>query len=139
MPASQLARRKGLSRRVLHLIAGGWKDPPVLPALDLAAVNAYCEQRVPPHALREVRVEAVVSRGAVTIVERRAPWRPDYGLEWTTSDIARLRYNGRLAEWTVYWRDRDGRWHRYEQIEPSSEVKTMLDEIDADPTGIFWG
>jgi hypothetical protein len=42
----------------------------VLPKLDVAAVRAYCEQRVPAHALHQVRVEAVLTRGAVTIVER---------------------------------------------------------------------
>ena len=42
----------------------------VLPGLDVAAVRAYCEQIVPPHALHEVRVETIVTRGAVTIVER---------------------------------------------------------------------
>jgi hypothetical protein len=84
-------------------------------------------------------VEAVISRGAVTIVERRAPWREDCGPEWTTLGIARLRYNGRRGDWTLYWRDRNARWHRYDQIEPSSHVTTLLDEIEADPTGIFWG
>jgi hypothetical protein len=50
-----------------------------LPGLDVAAIRHYCEQRVPPHALEDVRVDAVISRGAVTIVERRPPWREDYG------------------------------------------------------------
>jgi hypothetical protein len=49
------------------------------PPLDIAAVVAYCEQRVPPHALYQVRIEAVIDRHAVTLVERRAPWRPSLG------------------------------------------------------------
>jgi hypothetical protein len=89
--------------------------------------------------LHHVRVEAVVSRGAVTIVERHAPGQPEFGPEWTTSDIARLRYNARLGDWTLYWRDHNGRWHRYDLVEPSSDVKTLLAEIEADPTALFWG
>lgn len=111
----------------------------MLPGLDLAAVNAYCAQRVAPHALHQVRVEAVVSRGAVTIVERRAPWREEYGREWTALGIARLRYHARRREWTLFWRDRNSRWHRYDLIEPSSNIATLLTEIETDPTGIFWG
>lgn len=42
----------------------------MLPDLDVAAIRAYCEQVVPSHALHEVRMEAVPTRGAVTIVER---------------------------------------------------------------------
>lgn len=111
----------------------------VLPGLDVAAIRHYCEQRVPPHALHQVRVEAQVDARAVTIVERRAPWREDYGPEWTTLGIARLRYVAKTGLWTLYWRDRNQRWHRYDLVAPSSDVLTLLDEVDRDRTGIFWG
>lgn len=68
--------------------------------LERAAIRHYCEQRVPPHALDKLRVEAVVDRGAVTIVERRPPWREDFGPEWTEQGIARLRWTGTHGEWT---------------------------------------
>jgi hypothetical protein len=84
-------------------------------------------------------VEAVVSRGAVTIVERRPPWRPDDGPEWTSFGIARLRYNGQRGEWTLYWRDSNACWHRYDRIDPSSDLTMLLAEIESDPTAIFWG
>lgn len=84
-------------------------------------------------------MEAIVIRGAVTIVERRAPWRRDLGPEGTSLGIARLRYNGRRGEWTLYWRDRNALWHRYDLIEPSSDVATLLNGIETDRTGIFWG
>jgi hypothetical protein len=53
--------------------------------------------------------------------------------------IARLRYNGQRGEWTLYWPDRNARWHRYDRIAPSSDVATLLAEIESDPTAIFWG
>jgi hypothetical protein len=28
---------------------------------------------------------------------------------------------------------------RYELIEPSADITALLQEIDSDPTGIFWG
>jgi hypothetical protein len=40
------------------------------------------------------------------IVERRAPWREDFGPEWTSFPIARLRYTAANKSWTLYWRDR---------------------------------
>ena len=111
----------------------------MLPGLDVAAIRHYCEQRVPPHAIDEVRVEAVVDARAVTIVERRPPWREDYGPEWTTLGIARLRYTAKRGEWTLYWRDRNERWHRYDLIDASPDITVLLEEIDQDPTCIFWG
>jgi hypothetical protein len=111
----------------------------VLPGLDVAAVRHYCEQRVPPHALHQVRVELVTTRGAVTIVERLAPWREEIGPEWTSHGVARLRYRAKSGIWRLYWKDRNARWHRYDPIEPTFDIRVLLDEIDHDSTGIFWG
>jgi Protein of unknown function (DUF3024). len=110
-----------------------------LPGLDVAAIRHFCEQRVPPHALHQVRLETEVSPTAVTIVERRAPWREDYGPEWTSLGIARLRYVAKYKHWVLYWRDRNQRWHKYDLIPPSPDILVLLDEVDRDRTGIFWG
>ena len=110
-----------------------------LPKLDVAIARHYCEQRVLPHAIDQVRVELEVSRGAVTIVERRPPWREGYGPEWTTLGIARFRYANTTGHWTLYWLDRNLRWHVYDLVEPATQIGPLLDEVDRDPTGIFWG
>jgi hypothetical protein len=83
------------------------------------------------------RCLASTSRGD----DRRAPrpWREDYGPEWTTLGIARLRYVAKTGEWTLYWRDRNQRWHRYHRIPPSANVLDLLDEVDRDLTRTFWG
>ncbi|HEX5922923.1 MAG TPA: DUF3024 domain-containing protein [Baekduia sp.] len=111
----------------------------MLSGLDVAAIRHYCEQRVPPHALHQVRVEAAVADRTVTVVECRAPWREDYGPEWTRRGIARLRYTAKHQHWTLYWSDRNQRWHTYDLIAPTSDVLVLLDELDRDPTCIFWG
>jgi hypothetical protein len=41
--------------------------------------------------------------------------------------------------WTLYFRDRNLRFHRYDLAAPSGSVAELLAEVDADPTGIFWG
>jgi hypothetical protein len=80
-------------------------------------------------------MEAVVDRHAVTLVERRAPWRPEFGPEWTSSPMARLQWNVSRRDWTLYWRDRNHRWHRYE-YSPTTEIAELLEEIARNPTGI---
>ena len=84
-------------------------------------------------------MQAAVDRHAVTLVERRAPWRPELGPEWTSSPVARLRWSVGRRAWTLYWRDRNHRWHRYEYSSPTAEIAALLAEIDRDPTRIFWG
>jgi hypothetical protein len=110
-----------------------------LPELDVARVRRWCAARVPEHARHQVRVECEPAPRHLTIVERRAPWREDLGPEWTSVPVARLRYTAGDKSWTLYWRDRLLRFHLYDQLPPSHSVNDLLDELDRDPTGIFWG
>ena len=53
--------------------------------------------------------------------------------------MAQLRYQRQHPHhWSLYWADRNGRWHRYDDLEPGP-VDKVLNEIEADPTCIFWG
>jgi hypothetical protein len=111
-----------------------------LPELDIARVRRWCEERVPPHVRDQVRVECDVAPRHLTIVESRPPPRREgTGPEWTRFPIARLRYTQANRTWSLYWRDRNLRFHRYEQLPPSPHIDDLLQEIDRDPTAIFWG
>ena len=110
-----------------------------LPELDIARARRWCEERVPPHARDQVRVECDVAPRHLTIVESRPPWREGTGPEWTRFPVARLRYTQANRTWLLYWRDRNLRFHRYEQLPPSPHIDDLLQEIDRDPTAIFWG
>lgn len=114
-------------------------DPMALPELDVARVQRWCAGRVPEHALHQVRVECEVAPRHLTIIERRAPWREDFGPEWSSFPIARLRYSAADQAWSLSWRDRNLRFHAYDLLAPSRRVEDLLAEIDRDPTGIFWG
>ena len=102
-------------------------------------VEAFCAQRVPDEHRDQIRLEVGVRANTLTIVERRRPWSPEYGPEWTTNQIAQLRYHPENGTWSLHWRDRNERWFPYADTEPSSDVAPLLSEIDTDPTGIFWG
>jgi hypothetical protein len=39
----------------------------------------------------------------------------------------------------LYYRDRNLRFRRYDLVPPTTNVGELLDEIDRDPTAIFWG
>ena len=110
-----------------------------LPELDLAKIRRYADARVPLRVAAQVRMEVAVRGTAVTIVERRPPWRADLDTEWSSFPIAQLRFDPARAEWRLYWRDRNLRWHQYDRIAAASHVDPLLAEIDADPTTIFWG
>jgi hypothetical protein len=110
-----------------------------LPELDVARVQRWCAARVPEHARHQVRVECDVTPRHLTIVEQRAPWREDAGPDWTSLPVARLRYTTATKTWVLLWRDRNLRFHSYDELGPSPRIDDLLAELDRDPTGIFWG
>ena len=88
---------------------------------------------MPEHALHQVRVECEVAARQLTIVERRAPRRENFGPQWTSFPIARLRYIAADKAWALYWRDRNLRFHVYDLLAPSQQVDDLLAQIDRDP------
>lgn len=84
-------------------------------------------------------MECEVAARHLTIVECRPPWRGDEEVEWTRLPIARLNYSQASKTWSLYWRDRNSRFHTYDRIAPSTTIEDLLAEVDRDPTAIFWG
>lgn len=114
----------------------------MLPETDVTRVRQWVEtrnDRLPERAVGQIRYELDVESRSLTIMECRPPWRTDMGSEWTRFPIARLRYTKTRNEWAIDWRDRNLRFHRYDLAEPSTDVQPLLDEVDRDPTAIFWG
>lgn len=104
-----------------------------------AKVAAFCARRIPEHVRDEIRLEFTVRGNAITIVERRPPWRVDFGPEWTSMTIAQLRFDGESLSWSLWWSDRNGRWLRHDDVDPTPDIDVLIREIDEDPTAIFWG
>jgi hypothetical protein len=110
---------------------------PAPPETDLARIRKYCQTRVLARLRDQVRIEATVRGGSVTIFDCRPPWHANL-TEWSKVRVAQLRYNASTHHWSLYWADRNGRWHRYDDL-PPGPVDQVLGEIESDPTGIFWG
>jgi hypothetical protein len=104
-----------------------------------ANVGHFCDRRVPAHLRDQMRLEFAVRGDAITIVERRPPWRADFGPEWSSMKIAQLRFDAGARVWTLWWPDRNGRWNLYPDVDPTPDMEELLHEVDADPTSIFWG
>jgi DUF3024 family protein len=110
-----------------------------LPETDVAPVRRWVAKRneqIGEH-IDEMRIEMDVVARAVTILECRPPWREDFGPEWSSTKVAQLRYDGGV--WTLYCPDSNGRWWRYDEAAPASDVAPLLAALDEDVTGIFWG
>ena len=110
----------------------------VIPDLDLHKIRQFAAAQVPTEHQDQIRIEVDVRGPSVTIVECRPPWRADLGPEWTRQGVARMKYDNGANRWTLYWSDRNGRWHRFDLIQPGS-IDEILREVALDRTCIFWG
>ena len=99
----------------------------------------YCEARVPARVRDQVRLVVDVRGTYVTIVEERPPWRADFGPDWTRLPIAQFRFDPSTAFWSLWWRDRNIKWHRFDDATPSRDIGVLLRVVDEDSTAIFWG
>lgn len=108
-----------------------------IPSTDLARIEQWCLKRVPEHLRDRTRVEADATPRHVTIVEVQPSW--DGRGELTRLPVARLRYTATTTLWTLYWCDRDLQFHVYEPQRPARDVQVLLDRVEKDEDGIFWG
>jgi Protein of unknown function (DUF3024) len=113
--------------------------PPDVRDAAVARVERFCAEHSPESSAGEYRIEHALRGTAITLVERRTPWRPGPGDEWTAQEIAQLRYDESARTWTLYWRRHTGRWLRYDGVTSARGLEPLLAEIDADPEGVFWG
>ena len=102
-----------------------------------AHLDQYCVGLIPKHVQDKVRIGYVAKGMAITLFEQR----PDFmdKATWIKSDIARVRYSKTDGEWTLYFKDRNSKWHIYEPLPSTADFGRILREIQSDPTGIFWG
>jgi hypothetical protein len=107
----------------------------VISDIEIEVVSAWCRRRSAPD---EYLVEVQRGRGVLTIVERRPPWNPHAGAEWSSTPIARLRRAKADGTWTLAWLRASGAWLAYDGLAPSPRVEDLLGEIERDPDGVFW-
>jgi hypothetical protein len=101
----------------------------------VAQVAAYCARR----STDDHKIEHTVRGASITILERRPPWNPGYGSEWSSLKVAQLRYDDAAQRWRLFSAGSNDSWHPYELVPPVPEVAQLLAAIEQDRTGIFWG
>lgn len=110
--------------------------PELVKQLVKGKVGGYCRAKIPAHLQDQIRITHKVRGNNVTIVESHPFFRDPS--EWTQHRVAQLRYNPDNGAWSLFCRDRNDKWHAYRNMH-ARDIDALLAEIEADPTGIFWG
>lgn len=73
---------------------------------------------------------------AVILLEQRPSFMN--AAEWSSKRIAKFRYSEARNNWSLYWSDSDGRWHRVTDVEAAQNIRVLLQVVVSDPLGVFW-
>ena len=111
----------------------------MLPKDDVELVRRWAHDKTPEEFRDRMRVEVEETPRGLTIFECSLLPGMDGEPMWLRAPNARLAYASGRAEWTLYFIDSNDKTRPYPNCEPSAEIQDLLDEIDEDPTCIFWG
>ena len=98
-------------------------------------IEDFCKTRVPQELRHKKRLNYKIRGNSVTIIEYQ-PFLPN-SKEWIDVPLAQIRFNETDGTWTLYYPDRNCRWHEYYDADTEKELDPLLQEIADDPTGIF--
>jgi hypothetical protein len=100
-------------------------------------LTPYCAPHPRPEVRAQLRYGFAFESSAVVLFEERP--RYDRPQEWMRQDVAKFRWLQSRREWHLYCQFRDLKWRRYEPLPTAKRFETLLAEVEADPTCIFWG
>lgn len=104
--------------------------------VDLELVD-FCDRRFPAHVRHRVWASHKWRGNTVTIFEWRSLF--DRPTEFVDIKVAQFRYDSARRWWSLFCSDRNGKWWIYDDKPGAARFSDLLDEVSADPTGIFWG
>jgi len=101
-------------------------------------LDAYCSQ-VPEHVKNRLKHSYSIRGNDVVLYEERL-MMPD---KWSKMPVAKFKYDPEKNNWSLWWSDSKDKWHDYyKEIKRSKNPGTfdaLLEEIENDSMGIFWG
>ncbi len=101
-------------------------------------VGDWCLSRVPPEIKKDLDHDYEIDGQAVTLLEVRPLWRWPQG-EFTRRLFAKFRYVKTSDLWQIYWMRASGKWQAYEPDPVARDLVEVLEIIEADRYGCFFG
>jgi len=108
-----------------------------LPELELHRVdklfNQFCNQRIPLEVRDQIKLLFNIKGNKVILIESR-PYYDDPS-KWTEMPVAQFEYSEKTKQWSLFG------YNRNDKRLPIAKgsLDKLINEVDADPSGIFWG
>ena len=105
--------------------------------IDWIMQKFWYKNRPPEHARHQVDLSYEINNQAVEIFLLRAFWRDPS--QTVREPIVKSTYVKKSGKWKIYWQRADMRWHLYEPYPEAVDLETVLQVVEEDPYGCFWG
>jgi len=99
-------------------------------------VGGFCKERIPDHQRCQIKVLYEVHKYDVEIIESR-PFSIGSQL-WAENPIAKFQYDPDTLGWQLYSMRATGKWEKYPEKEPTNNLRSLIKEIEKDPSRVFW-
>jgi hypothetical protein len=100
-------------------------------------LTELCDSRIPVHVKNQIKLSFQIRGNNVTLFENRKSYLDD--TIWIKVKISQFRYDEDKIIWSLYWWRHTGKWYLYDEVNPSLEINDLINEVNNDPSGIFWG
>jgi hypothetical protein len=100
-------------------------------------VGKMCQRRSPAYLSDQLKTIYKIKNHSVEVYEHRPRWNNPG--EWMDEGIAKFLYSRTTKKWNLYWMRQDLKWHLYEPLSESTTIEALVEEVDKDPHGAFWG
>ena len=100
-------------------------------------VGGLCSKRTPEHLKDQLRFEYEIEKQSVIINEVRPVWNNPN--EFMKLPMAKITFIKSQKLWKLYWKRASGKWYKYKPKESDPELNSLVQEIDEDTYGCFFG
>jgi hypothetical protein len=103
-----------------------------------AVLSEWCSQHSSADVADRMRYSYEIEANSAFLIEQRPSFmNPN---DWTSRPVAKFRFSPAKKVWSLYWSDRGGdRWNRLSGKSTAPDIRTLLQTVVTDPSGVFWG
>lgn len=104
----------------------------------LKLVYEFCRARYPDDMWTDYHLYCQMRLNTMTPFKRYASQDQPLG-KWKRTPLAQFHYDSERDLWTLSYADINRCWRRYDGTSQPSDLMVLIDEVNRDPHGIFFG
>ena len=108
--------------------------------INYTKVDFYVKSKRPPVEIRhKLDLGFKFEKNTFELFEIRPVWSGTDPNDYQKSNFAKFKYIKSLKIWKLYWMRASGKWELYEPFPQSNNLDKIIDCIEADAYGCFYG